>query len=333
MQKTLKKKMTASLLLTALAVMAIVSVCLLLGMARYSSAQFEDEVADVLTVDLLTEMNDSATGTADSAAYNVEQILEAYAAQLRFGMDRNYSIWDAATGELVGGAEDAAMTDNIVTAMNGEVGDAFSLLPSQMDVAIPVTGEAVLVVDISDDGSTMYAMFGNMVLFLTAALVLSLIMCLILSRIFAGAFTDSAMQAAREIRESDDSTLYPAGDWEAMATAMYAPAKKKKKKDRTDRDALNTLLPFLREGYVRFHTDGKILEINEAAEALLGVSFDEDAELTFEKTFHNVPMPTESQSMVRGRLNQNGQTLEVVFVALEPDDFAAVLYPVDGRKV
>lgn len=333
MRKTLKKKMTASLLLTALAVMAIVSICLLLGMARYSSAQFEDEVANVLTVDLLTEMNDSATGAADSAAYNVEQILEAYAAQLRFGIDRKYSIWDAATGELVGGAEDAVMTNNIVTAMNGEVGDAFSLLPSQMDVAIPVAGEAALVVDICDDGSTMYAMFGNMVLFLAAALALSLIMCLILSRIFAGAFTESAMQAARDMRESNDSTLYPSGDWEAMAAAMYAPEKNKKKKGGPSPDALDILLPFLREGYVRFHADGKILEINEAAEALLGVSFDRDTELTFEKTFHNVPMPTENQRMVRGQLKQNGQTLEVVFVALEPNDFAAVLYPVDGRMV
>ncbi|MGM9617666.1 hypothetical protein [Butyricicoccus sp.] len=330
MRKTLKQKLTVSLLLTALAVMAIVSVSLLLGMARYSSAQFEDEVASVLTVDFLSEMNTGATGTAESAAYNVEQILEAYAGQLRLGVDRTYSIWDAATGERLAGAEDAALTDNIVTAMQGEVGDHFSLLPSGMDVAVPITGEASLVLDITDDGSDMRSMFAMLALFLAVALVLSLMLSLVLSQMFAGAFAGAAVQAAKELRESNDRSLYPAGDWEAMASAMYVP-EMGRKNDR--KEELETLLPFLREGYVRFNLDGNILAINEAAEAMLGVSIRGEEALTFEKTFLGVPMLKENQSMVRGRLQQNGYTLDVTFVALEPDVFAAVIYPADGGTV
>ena len=330
MRKTLKQKLTVSLLLTALAVMAIVSASLLLGMARYSSAQFEDEVAGVLTVDLLSEMNTGATGTAESAAYNVEQILEAYAGQLRLGVDRTYSIWDAATGERLAGAEDAALTDNIVTAMQGEVGDHFSLLPSGMDVAVPITGEASLVLDITDDGSDMRSMFAMLALFLAVALVLSLMLCLVLSQMFAGAFAGAAVQAAKELRESNDRSLYPAGDWEAMASAMYVP-EMGRKNDR--KEELETLLPFLREGYVRFNLDGNILAINEAAEEMLGVSIRGEEALTFEKAFLGVPMLKENQSMVRGRLQQNGYTLDVTFVALEPDVFAAVIYPADGGTV
>ena len=330
MRKTLKQKLTVSLLLTALAVMAIVSVSLLLGMARYSSAQFEDEVAGVLTVDLLSEMNTGATGTAESAAYNVEQILEAYAGQLRLGVDRTYSIWDAATGERLAGAEDAALTDNIVTAMQGEVGDHFSLLPSGMDVAVPITGESSLVLDITDDGSDMRSMFAMLALFLAVALVLSLMLCLVLSQMFAGAFAGAAVQAAKELRESNDRSLYPAGDWEAMASAMYVP-EMGRKNDR--KEELETLLPFLREGYVRFNLDGNILAINEAAEEMLGVSIQGEETLTFEKAFQGVPMLKENQSMVRGRLQQNGYTLDVTFVALEPDVFAAVIYPADGGTV
>ena len=330
MRKTLKQKLTVSLLLTALAVMAIVSASLLLGMARYSSAQFEDEVAGVLTVDLLSEMNTGATGTAESAAYNVEQILEAYAGQLRLGVDRTYSIWDAATGERLAGAEDAALTDNIVTAMQGEVGDHFSLLPSGMDVAVPITGEASLVLDITDDGSDMRSMFAMLALFLAVALVLSLMLCLVLSQMFAGAFAGAAVQAAKELRESNDRSLYPAGDWEAMASAMYVP-EMGRKNDR--KEELETLLPFLREGYVRFNLDGNILAINEAAEEMLGVSIQGEETLTFEKAFQGVPMLKENQSMVRGRLQQNGYTLDVTFAALEPDVFAAVIYPADGGTV
>lgn len=333
MRKTLKKKLTVSLLLTALSVMTIVSVSVLLGMARYSSAQFEDEVARVLTTDVLAEMNTAATGTSDNAAYQVEQMLEAYAGQLRLGVHRQYSIWDAATGERLAGAEDAELTDNIVTAMQGEVGDAFSLLPSGMDVAVPITGETSIVLDIADNGSDMLSMFGMLALFLGVALVLSLILCLILSRIFAGAFTDAAVQTAKQVRESNDKTLYPTGDWEAMASAMYTPETRKESKNKTQRDELKALLPFLREGYVRFDLDGKILEINEVAEQLLGVSIPAEEPLTFETAFHDVPMLKENQSMVRGRLQQNGYTLEIVFVAVEPGSFAAVVYPADGGTV
>lgn len=330
MRKNLKQKLTVSLLLTALAVMAIVSVSLLLGMARYSSSKFEDEVASVLTVDLLSQMNASATGTAENASYEVEHILEAYAGQLRLDVDRTYSIWDAATGEQLAGAENAAMTDNIITAMQGGVGDHFSLLPAGMDVAVPIAGDVPLVLDIVDNGSDMRSMFGMLALFLGVSLVLSLVMCLILSRIFAGAFAGAAVQAANELREINDRSQYPEGDWEAMASVLYVPEKSHKK---GGKEHLHMVVPFLREGYVCFHRDGKILEINEAAETMLGVSDQEKETLTFEKVFQGVPMLKENQSMVRGRFQQNGFALEVTFVTLEPDIFAAIVHPVDGGTV
>ncbi|MDO4173417.1 MAG: PAS domain-containing protein [Eubacteriales bacterium] len=333
MQQTLKRKLTGSMMLTALAVLAVVSVCLLLGMARYSSAQFENEVASALTVEVLEEMNSGATGTAEGAAYNVEEILSAYAGRLRFGADRSYSIWEASTGELLAGTEDAQMTDNVVTAMSGAVGNAAPLFPTKMDIAIPVSGEIPLVVDIVDNGSSMQTMFANMLMLLAVGAVLSLLMCLFLGFIMAEAFVGSAMQAAKSIREKNDKSLYPEGDWEAMASALHAPTKAKPRKGTRNRDALDLVLPYLREGYVRFDEEGDILEINAAAEELLGVSLESEGELTFEMTFQGVPMPQETQSMVRGKLVQNDRTLDVVFIAIEPGIFAAILYPVDGRAL
>lgn len=333
MRQTLRRKLTGSIMLTALAVLVIVSICLLLGMARYSSAQFEDEIADVLTVDVLSEMNSGATGSTEGAAYNIEEILNAYAGRLRFGVDRTYSIWDATTGELVGGTEDAAMTKNVVTAMGGEIGNASPLLPTEMDIAIPIHGEVSLIVDIADDGRNMRTMFANVLLLLAAGAALSLLMCFFLSRIMANAFAGSAVQAAQQLREKSDKSLYPEGDWEAMAAAMYAPKKTKTRRGERSRDALDLILPYLREGYVRFDEEGNILEINVVAEELLGVSLESEEELTFEMTFQGVPMPQETQSMIRGQLIQNGRTLDVVFMALEPGMFAAILYPADGRMV
>ena len=72
MRKSLQKKLTGSMLVAVAAALVIVSVCLLFGMARYAEQRFETEVSRVPTTDLLSEMNDNATGAAasDAAARN-----------------------------------------------------------------------------------------------------------------------------------------------------------------------------------------------------------------------------------------------------------------------
>lgn len=161
-------------------------------MARYAEQQFETEVSQVLTTDLLSEMNENATGAADSAAAETEKIISAYAGQLRIGSGRSYSIWDAATGDRLAGDENAVMTDNIVTAMGGGVGDAMPLLPTKMDVAVPITGESALILDIQDDGSSMRALMARLAVLLLAGLVLSLLAAAGISWGLAKSFSDCA---------------------------------------------------------------------------------------------------------------------------------------------
>ena len=335
MRKTLRNKLTGSMLLAVAAALAIVSVCLLIGMTRYSSAQFSRDVTGVFTTDLLAEMNTAATGSAESAAIAIEQIVDANAGQLRIGSGREYSIWDTETGSCVGGSQtDTSVTDNIVTAMNGVVGDAVPLLAAKTDVAIPVSGAVTLVVDITDDGSSMRTLCWNVLLLLLAAAVLSLIACLLLSYMMAGAFAAAAAQTAQEIRDSAEDALLPEGDWEAMALALYHPPVKRRRRN-DDSEILDAVMPYLRDGYVKFTPDGDILEINTVAEELLGVTLvidpeDEDDRLTFDQAFPGVPMPDETQSMVHGRFTQSGNRLDVVFVALEDGTFAAVVHPADG---
>ncbi len=333
MRKTLKRKLTGSMLLTVAAALVIVSICLLLGVVRYSASQFSREVAAVFTTDLLTEMNGAATGTAESAALAVEQVVDANAGILRIGAGREYSIWDAESGECVGGSqEQAAVTDNIVAAMNGTVGQSVSLLAAQMDIAIPVNGDVALVVDIMDDGSNMRTLLWNILLLLLTACILSLIACLVLSHTLAAAFVGSAVQMARDIREQANTE----DDWEAMALALHQskqPKHPQKVETEDVPDTLDAIIPYLYEGCVKFTVeDGRITQINAIAEYLLGVSLDAAKGLTFEQAFPGVPMPNKSQSMVHGQFTRAGRRLDVVFVALGDATFAAVLRPVNGER-
>lgn len=334
MRKTLKRKLTGSMLLTVAAALAIVSVCLLLGVVRYSAAQFSHEIAEVFTTDVLTEMNAAATGSAESAAAAVGQAIDANAGVLRIGAGREYSVWDAETGDWIGGSqENAAVTDNIVAAMNGEVGQSIPLLASRMDIAIPINGDVMLVVDIMDDGSSMRTLLWNILLLLLAACVLSLVACLVLSHTLAGAFAASAVETARGIREHANDSSRPAGDWEAMALALYQSGSSKRRRKAEMVDMLDAVMPYLREGYLRFTAeDGIITEINTVAEHLLGVTMDTKNGLAFADAFPGVPMPDETQSMVHGQFTRAGRRLDVVFTALGDGTFAAVLRPVDRER-
>lgn len=327
MQQTLKRKLTGSMLLTVAAAMVIVSVCLLFGMARYSAAQFSRDIAEVFTTDVLTEMNASATDSPESAAIALEQTVDANAGRLRIGAGREYSIWDAETGNCIGGSqENAAVTDNIITAMNGTVGQAVSLLPAQMDIAIPVTGDVALVIDIVDDGSAMRTLLWNVLMLLLVAVVLSLLACAVLSHILAGAFAGSAAQTAQEIRQRANQDDMPEGDWEAMAVALYRPEPKHR---RVSLNALQKIVPYLQDGYVRFTLEnGIVLEINEAARNLLKIAPDTD-DLTFAQIFPGVPMPDETQGMVHGQFTHAGKRIDVVFLALGDDTFAGILHAID----
>ena len=322
------------MLLTVAAALVIVSVCLLLGVVRYSAAQFSHEIAEVFTTDVLTEMNAAATGSAESAAAAVGQAIDANAGVLRIGAGREYSVWDAETGDWIGGSqENAAVTDNIVAAMNGEVGQSIPLLASRMDIAIPINGDVMLVVDIMDDGSSMRTLLWNILLLLLAACVLSLVACLVLSHTLAGAFAASAVETARGIREHANDSSRPAGDWEAMALALYQPGSSKRRRKAEMVDMLDAVMPYLREGYLRFTAeDGIITEINTVAEHLLGVTMDTKNGLAFADAFPGVPMPDETQSRVHGQFTRAGRRLDVVFTALGDGTFAAVLRPVDRER-
>lgn len=322
MRKTLKKKLTCSVMLTVLAALAVVSVCILLGVTRYCSAQFSQNVSEVFTEELLTELNGFATGTSAGAAANVQKTVDAHAAQLGIGSGCQYAVWDASTGAYLGGSQELSVTDNVVTAMNGNIGDAMPLFSSAMDIAIPLSGDTPLVLDIQNDGSAKRSLCANIGVLLLAALVLSLLMCLLLSRPLTDAFAQSAAETAQLVREQREHAGSGSG-WESLALALAPSPRRKKRGEDSEAAAVAQLSAYLEEGIAQFSVDGVITQLNRTAQILLGVSFEED--LTFEQVFRGVPMPDETQSMVHGRFTQAGSRLDVVFTLLDSGSFAAVV--------
>lgn len=334
MRKTLKRSLTGGMLLTTAASMLIVFLCLLIGTMKYSTTRFANDMADVFSMETLTELNAAAVGTDSYSMEKLTQAVEAYSGQLRIGAGREYTIWNTATGEFLAGSmdeADAVMTDNVLSAMNGNVGDTIGLFSTKMDIAIPINGTVALVLDVQDDGSEMRALCSTVLLIYLAALVLAMLLSFILSMLFAHAFTRSAVETAKELRQQETADALPTGDWEALAAAMLETKPSKKQKTKTKTDRFETILPYLSEGYVQFRRDGEITYLSDAAAQLLHI--DSEQKHTFAEAFPGVPMPTSEQKMVHGQFTCEDQRLDVVFLMVDAEEFAAVLRPVRGYAV
>ena len=334
MRKTLKRSLTGGMLLTVAASMLIVFLCLLIGTMKYSSTAFANELAEVFTVDTLTELNAAATGTDSYSVEKVTQAVDAYAGQLRIGAGREYTVWDSVSGRYLAGSveeTEAVMTNNIIAAMNGNVGDTIGLFSTRMDIAVPINGNVQLVVDIQDDGSDRRSLCSTVLLLYLAALIISLLLGFALSWLFSAAFTKSAVQTAKDIRAKDEETGVPSGDWDALAAALLDPDKKEKKNKAGQVDRFELVLPYLSEGYLQFRRDGQITYLSDAAQQLLRVNSQES--WNFEAAFPGVPMPSPEQKMIHGQFTREGQRLDVVFLLLNKEEFAAILRPVRGYRV
>ena len=97
-------------------------------------------------------------------------------------------------------------------------------------------------------------------------------------------------------------------------------------------DALERVLPYISDGYVKFTADGTVMEMSSAAEQMLEVTFDPQVPLTFADAFRGVPMP-QGQNMVHGQFTQAGVRLDVHFIRIEADTFAALIRPADRGSV
>ena len=108
-------------------------------------------------------------------------------AQAGLGIDiatRNVYILDE-TGNVLASSNqetNVSMTANLLTAMNGEVGQEGSITSSYMDLAVPIVStNGTYIVYILDSRATVDALTGELFSIILSALGLGLVICVVLS--------------------------------------------------------------------------------------------------------------------------------------------------------
>ena len=189
MLKSLQMKLVLILMLLVVAVMAVVGVFLVNSVTAYNRSDFQRQMVDFFA--LRGQELDKGLSACNGDLDQMEEVLEAYNGGLGLDDHRNFYILDGKTGEFLTSSEsrDATpfreLTPNMITAMEGEVGQTITALSPYFDVALPVDGGNYVLAVVDDKGELdelTWTMFTILIRSLMFGLAVAILLSFILAR-------------------------------------------------------------------------------------------------------------------------------------------------------
>ena len=318
MLKSLQMKLVLILMLLVVAVMAVVGVFLVNSVTAYNRSDFQRQMVDFFA--LRGQELDKGLSACNGDLDQMEEVLEAYNGGLGLDDHRNFYILDGKTGEFLTSSEsrDATpfreLTPNMITAMEGEVGQTITALSPYFDVALPVDG-GNYVLAVVDDKGELDELTWTMFTILIRSLMFGLAVAILLSFILARTITNPVQRltrTAQRIAAGDFSQQPQAESADEIGNLTRTFGEMAKVLENTlaevngERNKLSTLFTHMADGVVAFDKSGHILHMNPAAQQMLGMEFGQ--ELTYTQVFPNL-------NVEESDLGEGGQYIEIDYAA------------------
>ena len=136
---SLRTKLILIMVLLILAIMLVVGAYLLTGVSNFYIGRFYDSMEKTFSQDFILSLQD----TAERSSNPPQQLTEMLMAQSDLGIDmssRNVYILDKSGAVLAGSGKETnlSMTENLLTALTGQVGQSSSSTADYMDLAVPI---------------------------------------------------------------------------------------------------------------------------------------------------------------------------------------------------
>ena len=318
MLKSLQMKLVLILMLLVVAVMAVVGVFLVNSVTAYNRSDFQRQMVDFFA--LRGEELDKGLSACNGDLDQMEKVLGAYNGGLGLDDHRNFYILDGKTGEFLTSSEsrDATpfreLTPNMITAMEGEVGQTITALSPYFDVALPVDG-GNYVLAVVDDKGELDELTWTMFTILIRSLMFGLAVTILLSFILARTITNPVQRltrTAQRIAAGDFSQQPQAESADEIGNLTRTFGEMAKVLENTlaevngERNKLSTLFTYMADGVVAFDKSGHILHMNPAAQQMLGMEF--GPELIYTQVFPNL-------NVEESDLGEGGRYIEIDYAA------------------
>ena len=292
--RSLRMKLVMIMVILILALMSVVGAFLINGGGNFYISDCYVQMNQTFSPEFITQLQRIAA--QESAA--PERMKELLMAQAGLGIDisnRNVFVLDETGGVLASsnGEEAVSMSTNLLTAMNGAVGQESSISSSTMDLAVPIeTDTQRYIVYILDAKATVDALTSEVLGIIIKALALGLVICLVLSVLLAQILITPLRALTRGTRQvaagdfeqrldaaSNDEIGVLTRNFNYMAQVLQDTISEAE----NERNKLSTLFLHMTDGVVAFSAAGTVIHFNPAATQMLSRQLDPTT--TFDEIF------------------------------------------------
>ena len=180
--RSLRMKMVMIMVILILALMLTTGAFLMSGVGNFYVSQFYEQMEGTFTPEFISQLQ--RLSAEDNAPAQMKELLMAQAGlgiditgRNVYILDKNGSVLDSSNQRTT-----VVMTQNILSAMNGSVGQSSSVTNNYMDLAVPVESDgAQYIAYIRDNRATVDALTSELLIIILRALALGLVICVILS--------------------------------------------------------------------------------------------------------------------------------------------------------
>ena len=283
--RSLRMKLVMILVILILALMTVIGAFLINGVGNFYISEFYVQMEQTFSQDFISQLQRIAAQSPDAP----DEMKELLMAQSGLGIDisgRNVYILSP-TGDVLTGSsqtEHVDITSNILTAMNGGVGQESSIANGYMDLAVPIRtdGESYIVY-VRDNKATVDKLTGEVLNIILQALALGLVICIVLSFLLAqilitpiraltiGTRQDAAGDFSQKLEvTSRDEIGVLTRNFNYMSQVLQDTLSEVE----NERNKLSTLFLHMTDGVVAFSAGGQVIHFNPAASQMLARSMD-----------------------------------------------------------
>ena len=283
--RSLRMKLVMILVILILALMTVIGAFLINGVGNFYISEFYVQMEQTFSQDFISQLQRLAQQSQDAP----REMKELLMAQSGLGIDisgRNVYILSP-TGDVLTASDQETsveVTANILTAMNGEIGQDSSITSGYMDLAVPIkTENGSYIVYVRDNKATVDKLTGQVLNIILQALALGLVICLVLSFLLAQILITPIRAltiGTRQVAAGDFSQRLEVTSRDEIGVLtrnfnyMSQVLRDTLSEVENERNKLSTLFLHMTDGVVAFSPAGLVIHSNPAASQMLSRSLD-----------------------------------------------------------
>ena len=304
MFKSIQYKIVLIFVLLTLSITTVIGSFTIINIVSFYNNEFSVMMEQVFDEDLIYQLK--KTAQADGNPEGIEDTIRTYIGPLGIDTYRFYCILDGATGNVIYTSDEAKsrnmdITDNVITAMSGRIGNETSPNKAYMDYAVPIMEEDACkyIVYIRDTKEELQSVTQNVLAIVLQAVLVSVITAIIigylLSRTITAPIIKLTQKAERlaegnfdsmEESEADDEIGKLTNTFRSMAYTLNETIDEVN----SEKTKIETLLENMTDGILAFNLDGSLIHINPEAENLIKGSGDTDFNSLFKNLQADITM-------------------------------------------